>query len=153
MSVKKQLDWEFECDISGCSLNEKVYYTKWHQDDPSLSFLEMLRLQTEMREESEKEEWERHMADEAYYAEEEERLLAAEAERLAQDQEPLTDFERQMQEFHDPRTWIEQMHKTLALPPIDWESGYQKAIQKEKEKQKEERLATVEEKEESEEEE
>jgi hypothetical protein len=87
MSVKKQLDWEFECDISGCSLNEKVYYTKWHQDDPSLSFLEMLRLQAEMREESEKEEWERHMADEAYYAEEEKRLLAAEAERLEQEQE------------------------------------------------------------------
>lgn len=103
MSVKKQSDWEFECDISGCSLNEKVYYTKWHQDDPTLTFLEMLRLQTEMREESEKEEWERHMADEAYYREEEERLLAEEAERLAQEEEKEEEEESPYQKEKEER--------------------------------------------------
>jgi len=85
MSVKTQSDWEFECDISGCSLNEKVYYTKWHQEDPLLPFIDMLRLQAELREESDKEEWERYMADEAYYQEQEERLLAAESERFEEE--------------------------------------------------------------------
>lgn len=80
MSVKTQSDWEFECDISGCSLNEKVYYTKWRQNEPLLSFIEMLRIMAQVREESEKEEWERHMADEAYYAEKEKQLLEEEQE-------------------------------------------------------------------------
>jgi hypothetical protein len=35
----------------------------------------MLRIMAELREESEKEEWERHLADEAYYAEKEKELL------------------------------------------------------------------------------
>jgi hypothetical protein len=88
MSVsQQQRDWKFECDISGCSLNEKVYYTNWHQQDPLLPFIEMLRIMTQVREEAEREEAERYEEDLRYYAEEE-RLLREEEERLLKE-EPI----------------------------------------------------------------
>jgi hypothetical protein len=67
----------FEDQIYHCSLGEKVFYSDWHKREPSLSFHDMLVLMAAERREHEKEEWERHLADEAYYAE----LNAQEAER------------------------------------------------------------------------
>jgi hypothetical protein len=85
MSVsQQQRDWKFECDISGCSLNEKVYYTNWHLQEPQLPFIKMLQIMTQLREESDREEMERYEEDMRYYAEEEERLLKEEEEEEEQ---------------------------------------------------------------------
>jgi len=73
----------FEEQIWHCSLGEKVYYSQWHEREPTLSFRAMLRIMTQVREEHEKAEWERYQEDCAFYDEEEQRLLAEEAERFA----------------------------------------------------------------------
>ena len=100
MSVsQQQRDWKFECDISGCSLNEKVYYTNWHLQEPQLPFIKMLQIMTQVREEAEREEMERYEEDMRYYAEEEERLLKEEEERLFKEEEEQSiDWTAELQE-------------------------------------------------------
>jgi len=89
----------FEDQIWHCSLGEKVYYSNWHTQEPTLSFREMLHIMAKVREEHEQAEWERYQEDCAYYDEEERRLSAEEAERFkaeekAADEEEADDERR-----------------------------------------------------------
>jgi hypothetical protein len=89
----------FEDQIWHCSLGEKVYYSNWHAQEPTLSFRDMLHIMTKVREEHEQAEWERYQEDCAYYDEEERRLSAEEAERFeaeekAADEEEADDERR-----------------------------------------------------------
>ena len=81
MSVSVQ-DWEFERELDIFSIGARVYYSTWHKEDPTMTLSQMLQIVAKEREEAEQEEWERHLADEAYYYEEEKRLLKEEEERL-----------------------------------------------------------------------
>jgi len=81
MSVSLQ-DWEFERELDLFSIGAKVYYSTWHQQDPTMTLSQMLEIVAEAQEEAEREEWERHMADEAYYQEEQARLLKEEEGRM-----------------------------------------------------------------------
>ena len=76
------VSWEFERELDAFSIGAKVYYSMWHQQDPTMTLSQMLEIVAKEREEAEREEWERYMADEAYYQEEQRRLIEAEAERL-----------------------------------------------------------------------
>lgn len=76
------VSWEFERQLDLFSIGARVYYSLWHKQDPTMTLAQMLQIVAQVREEAEREEWERHMADEAYYQEEEERLLKEEEERF-----------------------------------------------------------------------
>lgn len=89
----------FEEQIEHCSLGEKVYYSNWRAQEPTLSFRGMLRIMAQVRDEHEQAEWERYQEDCAYYDEEERRLSAEEAERFeaeekAADEEEADDERR-----------------------------------------------------------
>ena len=79
---KMSVSWEFERELDAFSIGAKVYYSMWHQQDPTMTLSQMLQIVAKEREEAEREEWERYMADEAYYQEEQHRLIEAEAARL-----------------------------------------------------------------------
>jgi len=79
---KITIDWKFEREIADCSVDEQVYFSAWHREDPTITFTEMLQSCAEARREREEEEWKRYQEDQAFYAEEEARLLAEEEARL-----------------------------------------------------------------------
>jgi hypothetical protein len=101
MSVSLQ-DWKFERELDLFSLGAKVYYSTWHKEDPTMTLSQMLQIVAKEREEAEREEWERHMADEAYYHEEEARLLKEEEERFQAEErkslEPIEESEEEKEE-------------------------------------------------------
>jgi len=76
------VSWQFERELDVFSIGAKNYYTMWHQQDPTMTLSQMLEIVAKEREEAEREEWERYMADEAYYQEEQHRLIEEEAARL-----------------------------------------------------------------------
>jgi len=75
----------FEDELWHCTLDQKIFYSDWHRQDPTLTFHAMLRILADVRHEQEVEDWKRHLDDEAYFNKEEERLLAEEAERFEEE--------------------------------------------------------------------
>lgn len=82
---KITIDLEFEREIADCSVDEQVYFSAWHREDPTITFTEMLQSCAQARQEREEEAWKRYQEDLAFYAEEEARLLAEEARLAAEE--------------------------------------------------------------------
>ena len=98
MSVSLQ-DWKFERELDIFSIGARVYYSTWHKEDPTMTLSQMLQIVEQAREDAEREEWERHLADEAYYKEEEARLLKEEEERFqAEERKSLETIEESEEE-------------------------------------------------------
>ena len=135
------LNMSFEEQIWHCSLGEKVYYSQWHEQEPTLSFRAMLRIMTQVREEHEKAEWERYQEDCAFYDEEEQRLVAEEAERFAAEEahsrhvDALRSREGLIDPVYDeaPIDWEIELDRDL--PPIEEEEWIDWGIEPQEEKE------------------